>query len=298
MNIHLTKLARPGRFLSVGVLMMVSMWGNYAPQAPSGDPPPFGPIIVEPLKSDLSPALRDITPIPPRPVELRILPLRLLPRGEERQSPRPGLTANDPLLQSQAVNTSMPSPTQNFEGVSNVDGVLPPDTQGDVGPNHYVQWVNLSFAIWNKSGTLLYGPASGNTLWSGFGGPCQSTNDGDPITQYDSLADRWLMSQFALPTYPDGPFYQCIAVSQTGDPTGSWYRYAYEWPGNKMNDYPKFGVWPDGYYMSVNQFASGTGNWAGAGVAVFERSQMVSGLAARMVSFDLYPVSGRTQLLR
>lgn len=75
----------------------------------------------------------------------------------------------------------MPSATLSFEGVNNVDGVLPPDTNGDVGPNHYVQWVNLSFAIWNKSGTLLYGPTAGNTLWSGFGGACQTENDGDPI---------------------------------------------------------------------------------------------------------------------
>jgi len=187
----------------------------------------------------------------------------------------------------------MPSPIQGFEGVNNNDNqiltgsaVLPPDTNGDVGPNHYVQWVNNSFAIWNKSGTLLYGPAAGNTLWSGFGGACQTQNDGDPIVLYDPLADRWLMSQFALPDYPNGPFYQCIAVSQTPDPTGAWHRYAFLAHNTKMNDYPKFGVWPDGYYMSVNQFSS-SGAYAGAGAFVFDRANMLAGNPATFQYFDL-----------
>ena len=92
------------------------------------------------------------------------------------------------------------SVTLNFAGQGNRNGVLPPDTNGDVGPNHYVQWVNLSLAIYSKTGTLLYGPTDGNTLWAGFGGPCQTSNDGDPIVLYDALADRWMVSQFALPS--------------------------------------------------------------------------------------------------
>ncbi len=116
----------------------------------------------------------------------------------------------------------MPSPIQNFEGIGNVNGVLPPDTQGDVGANHYVQWVNLSFAIWDKSGNLLYGPANGNTQWTGFGGPCETTNDGDPITLYDHLAGRWLMSQFALlcswqaGCYRCGHLYRAVQRNRTG----------------------------------------------------------------------------------
>ena len=161
---------------------------------------------------------------------------------------------------------------------------------------HSMSVINLSFAIWaidkvNNTHTMVFGPAAGNTLFTGFGGPCQSTNDGDVITLYDPLADRWLMSQFALPNYPNGPFYQCIAISKTGDPTGAYWRYQYTWQGNKMNDYPKFGVWPDAYYMTANQFASGSGTWAGAGVAAFNRAKMMAGdPTAEMVSFDLYSV--------
>ena len=112
----------------------------------------------------------------------------------------------------------MPTASVNFAGTSNVSGVLPPDTQGDVGPNHYVQWVNLAFTIYSKTGTVLYGPANGNTIWSGFDTDCANNNDGDPITIYDHLADRWMMTQFQVNS--GAASYQCIAVSTTGDPTG------------------------------------------------------------------------------
>jgi len=140
----------------------------------------------------------------------------------------------------------MPAPKQRFEGIGNVNNVLPPDTNGDVGPNHYVQWVNLSFAIFDrKAGEIDYGPAAANTLWQGAGAPCETRNDGDPIVLYEHLADRWLFSQLALPNGLAGPFYQCIAVSHTGDPTGVYYRYDFKVSDTKLNDYPKVGLWPD-----------------------------------------------------
>ncbi len=213
---------------------------------------------------------------------------RSLPDMQFHNLPKPysGSQTGKNKLAPYRATGSMPAPAVQWEGLNNTANVVPPDTNGDVGPNHYVQWVNLSLAIWDKSGNLLYGPAAGNTLWSGFGGPCQTANDGDPIVLYDSLADRWFASQFVVPF--GGPYYQCIAVSATPDPTGSWYRYAYLWSNVKMNDYPKFGVWPDGYYMSVNQFFYNS--WVGGGVAVFEREAMLQGLPARMVSFDLFNV--------
>ncbi len=184
----------------------------------------------------------------------------------------------------------MPPALGSFDGLDNVDSVQPPDPTGAVGPNHYVQWVNTSFAIWDKAGNLLYGPAAGNTLWTGFGGPCQTTNDGDPIVLHDHLADRWFMSQLALPSFPFGPFYQCIAVSQTSDPTGAYYRYAFRISSTKLNDYPKFGVWPDAYYLAVNQFNEVTLSYGGQGVVAFERDRMLAGLPAAMVYFDLFTI--------
>jgi hypothetical protein len=249
------------------------------------------PIVRYATRSDATVALRQMPQIPPMPAVLGSIfekPRKTLPKREGSS----GSSGPDAVLQGPVSGPSAPSTQTNFEGVNNVNGVLPPDTQGDIGPNHYVQMVNLSFAIWDKSGNKLYGPVDNNTLWQGFGGPCETTNDGDPIVLYDHLADRWMMSQFALPNFPRGPFYQCIAVSQTPDPTGAWHRYEFTISDTKLNDYPKFGVWPDGYYMSVNQFECNPVrcNWAGAGVVAFERDQMLNGGAARMVYFDLETV--------
>ena len=249
----------------------------------------IGAQVFASIKNDLSAPLSSIPPIKPEQglPDPDMLDLHPLPGRLGAQPPSADFV--DAALQQGAVKYDLLAPIQNFDGVNNVNGVLPPDTNGDVGPNHYMQWVNLSFAIYSKTGALLYGPANGNTLFSGFGGPCQSTNNGDPIVLYDHLADRWLASQFALPSYPSGPYYECIAISQTPDPTGAWYRYQFQISATKMNDYPHLGVWPDGYYMSVNHFHHGS-SWAGAGAVAFERDKMLAGLPAQMVYFDLYGV--------
>ncbi|HEY3231836.1 MAG TPA: carboxypeptidase-like regulatory domain-containing protein, partial [Roseiflexaceae bacterium] len=244
----------------------------------------FQPTVRAAIKHDLSPELRSIVPAAPSATGGNIPLRRLHPPARGAQSSR---AEADPVVQRSPGIASMPTPIRTFEGVGNFFGGWPPDTEGDVGPNHYVQFINDHFAIWNKSGTLLYGPAPGNTPWAGFGGPCETTNDGDPIVQYDHLADRWMLSQFGN-AFTDGPYYQCIAVSKTGDPTGAYYRYAFKINDTKLNDYPKFGVWPDAYYMTINQFLGNS--YAGAGAIAFERAQMLAGRPARMVYFDLESV--------
>ena len=184
----------------------------------------------------------------------------------------------------------------NFEGLGNRDGVLPPDPNLAAGPNNIVQMVNMHFEIWDKAGNLLLGPTPTTQLWSALGGPCAAENDGDGLAIYDQLADRWLMTQFAMPNCQssscNGPFYQCIAVSQTNDPRGAWYGYAFKLSDTVMNDYPKFSVWPDAYYMSDNQFSSdstpdsGSG-YLGVGAYAFDRNSMLRGDPATYVYFDL-----------
>ncbi len=237
---------------------------------------------------DVSPPLRSIPPVAGRAVSDEpslnlVLPGRVLAR--------PGAGTVDACYVRELAPASgpMPAPIANFEGVSNLNNRVPPDTQGDVGPRHYVQWVNLSLAIWDKNGNLLYGPVNGRTLWSGFGGICETHDNGDPVVVYDGLADRWLASQLAF-DWP-GNFHECIAVSETGDPTGAWYRYDFPWSPTTLNDYPKFAVWPDAYYMAVNQFDGGTQGWRGQAAAAFERDRMLLGQPARMVVFDLYGVN-------
>ena len=164
--------------------------------------------------------------------------------------------------------------------------VAPPDTTGDVGPNHYVQWVNLRYAIYTLTRdannqingfNLVPGfPKNGNVIWQGFGGRCQSDNDGDPIVQYDQLADRWVLTQFAVSSTP---YTQCVAVSTSPDPTGTYFRYAFSYD-RSFNDYPKMGVWPDAYYITYNMFRNGR-SFTGNTVCAFERDKMLIGATAR-----------------
>ena len=278
------------KFLSIFLITAFAFGGSMpvAVQAQGGG----HPVVAYATRSDTTQALRDLPQLPPLPAVLGEVfqrPRKLLPNRDVGAAPQDA----DAALQTDLVSApAAPTLGANFEGVSNVNGVLPPDTVGDIGPNNYVQMVNLSFAIFDRNGNRLLGPSGTNTLWQGFGGPCETTNDGDPVVLYDQQADRWIMTQFALPRYPRGPFYECIAVSQTPDPTAAWYRYEFLISNSKLNDYPKFGVWPDGYYMSINQFSCKfvSCSWAGAGAVAFERDKMLAGQSARMVYFDLYSV--------
>ena len=151
---------------------------------------------------------------------------------------------------------------------------MPPDTTGAVGTTQYVQWVNSSLTVFDKStGTPTYGPVAGNTLFTGFGGVCETSNDGDPVVMFDRIASRWVLMQFAVPT--GGPYMQCIAVSKSADATAGFNRYAFQYTG--FNDYPKAGVWPDAYYVTYNMFVPNT--FGGAKVCAMDRSAMVAGAA-------------------
>ncbi len=151
---------------------------------------------------------------------------------------------------------------------------IPPDCNGDVGPNHFFQGVNSKYAIYDKSGNQVVSPTAYNSLFQGV--PGASNNDGDPIILYDSEADRWMAAEFSG-AYSN-PDYMLIAVSTTGDPTGTWYRWSFVMTG--FPDYMKFGVWQDGYYMATNTYY-------GNDVYVFERDVMIAGGSdPQMVGFN------------
>jgi hypothetical protein len=200
----------------------------------------------------------------------------------------------DPVLQTNAPTVGMPSVGTSFEGmnISTACGnCLPPDPNGAVGPNHYVQMVNSSVAVYDKTGAQLMAPKPINDLWSVTpNSECFTHNNGDPIVIYDQLADRWLVSQFVVQASTEN-YAQCIAVSQTPDPTGAYYLYEFDQSADTFNDYPHLGVWPDGYYMSTNQFPNSTTGTVAAGAWVFERPKMILGQAARYILFDETPLA-------
>ena len=150
---------------------------------------------------------------------------------------------------------------------------MPPDCNGTIGTNHYLQTINLTYTVYNRSGSLVGGPFALNSFFTGVTGA--NCNDGDPLILYDEQAHRWLATEFSICNAND---YMLIAVSTTDDPTGTWNRWSFD--VDDIPDYPKFGVWRDGYYMATN-------NTSGKDVYVFERSVMLAGgQSPQMVGFD------------
>jgi hypothetical protein len=248
----------------------------------------IGPIVKQPVYFDVSPPLRDMMKDLPKKAELSwkdgIVKNHFNIRPKKTGMAPGGLT--DPDLQTMNGMLTTDTTVQNFDGNTNTEGYIPPDTYGDVGPNHYFQVVNCHYCIYSKTGTLLLGPLETYSVWSGMP---NNSNNGDAVVVYDDQANRWLFSQFSFPNGEySAPYYQMIAVSQTGDPTGSWYRWEYSF--SNMPDYPKFAVWGDGYYMSAHLFSPPSLSWAGCLAAAFNRTQMLAGNpTATMVMFTKPP---------
>ncbi len=255
------------------------------------------PQVIESLKSDISPPLSSIMPKKPPLAALsfpRVHIVKLNPKRRKPSGPE-ALAAPDTTVQSAPGPNVAITPGVNFPGVgvgfSGPQGSFqlsgaPPDPVGAVGETQYVQWVNESFAIFEKAtGKTIYGPALGNTLWRGFQGACETSNDGDPIVQYDKAAKRWVMAQFAV--HDPGGFFQCVAVSTSPDATGSYRRFQFKY--SDFDDYPKMGVWPDGYYISFNMFKNGQ-SFVGTKVCAYDREAML-GQVQRKVKQQCFQLS-------
>jgi hypothetical protein len=205
----------------------------------------------------------------------------------------------DGALQSAAgpSTQAIPGTLANFEGLSNQDNfnvfgrrVNPPDPVGEAGPNHFVEVVNIVFAVYSKTGTKLLGPVDTGSLWAGFPIDECTEPSGDPVVLYDQFADRWIITQLTARgiNFPDEPlnlFYNCVAVSTTGDPTGSYFRYAFT-TGFNFPDYPKIGIWKDSYIITTREFGILDPSIYGIGVYGLERNKMINGdPGARAVGF-------------
>jgi hypothetical protein len=231
------------------------------------------------VQFDVSPPLRDI-PVRPPPDEFGDF------FGTLMVDPDPDRKSVGPQTPDQAVQGFLgplliPAPIMNFTGGSGTAN--PPDPVGDVGPNHYVRMANASFQIFNKAtGASIFGPANINTLFTGFGGACETENAGDPIVLHDQLADRWLLTQFSDSSGPG--FFNCVALSTGSDPTGTYFRWAF--PTGTFPDYPKYGVWPNAYLISTREV-----NANSIGVYAIDRQQMLAGNPSPVVISFVNPLS-------
>jgi hypothetical protein len=238
--------------------------------------------------------LRDL-PYIPNPTETEEQPLTRYPRGKGAPPPEaPSLPFLQKLMKNMFRPTpTMPPPLLTFDGINEAQGqcnCVPPDSDGDVGPNHYVEAVNVAFKVFDKNGNTLAGPTTYNTFFSSLvGTPCgggiNGHNQGDPIAFYDHQADAWVITDFAFPAFPGTSFWECIGVSQSPDPVaGPWALYAIQIDpahNNQLGDYPKFAMWNDGgtqnaYFFTVNLFTNNT-TFVGVRVFALDRAAMLAG---------------------
>ncbi len=278
------------------MIVLALLWATVgaAPAAPADRPAGPKPVFSQAVAFDVSRPLSEIAQqaaLRSAPLALSDEPLDIRPdrgpvvrdqgfSGDGALQGANELQAATESLASQAI----PGTLANFEGLSNQDNfdifgfrVNPPDPVGDVGPNHYVEMINLVFGVYDKQGNLLLGPVDTGTLWAGFEVEDCTDPSGDPIVVYDQFTDRWILSQFTTrftPNPQDDVFYNCVAISQTGDPTGAYYRYAFT-TGNFFPDYPKYGVWRDSFVITTREF--GPTVEYGIGVYALEKNKMVNG---------------------
>jgi carboxypeptidase family protein/Big-like domain-containing protein len=217
------------------------------------------------------------------------------------------------IKKSQMIASAAPAPDTSFNGLdfANWGAGHPPDENGDVGPTYYIQTVNTSVGIYDKSNGNRVAAFTFNSFMSQghFGNLCDTDNFGDPVVVYDSFEDRWIITDFAFKLDAGGnvspqTVFQCFAVSKTGDPvSGGWNYYSILAPGG-LADYPKFGVWSDGLYMSANMFGYSTsGSYIGYHVWAINKQQMYAGAPTVQVvdfagdtsDFTVIPANARLQ---
>jgi hypothetical protein len=222
----------------------------------------------------VSPPLRELAKLPRAPHYglHEALPVR-------RIAKRNFGVAVDPVEQNTAKPSTNYSIGLNLLGVGNgFPGYTvpdaPPDTNLAVGDTQILQWVNVSFAVFNKfNGAIQAGPIEGNLLFSALGGPCANNNDGDIIAQWDNSAHQWLLAQNV---FSGPPYYACVAISTSADALGTYYLYQFSL-GNGFPDYPKWGRWNNNWAQTMNNFGPGGSGFVGAEVCVYNRTAILDG---------------------
>src|SRR5271166_2213703 len=246
------------------------------------------PDVNYPLHFVLSRPLRDMATEVSSPVGAHVAPPVRYPKLQLlKEAAQGGHAMEDGAIQTSTGPLVTAIVGLNLLGVGNgFPGYSVPDAPTDVnlavGDTQVLQWVNVSYAIFDKAtGAVIMGPVAGNAFWSGFGGACQTNNSGDIIAQWDKVAHRWVMTQNVF----SSPYMTCVAISTTPDATGTYYRFAYPQPG--FPDYPKWGIWSDAYYQSQNNFGPSGSSYVGAYACAYERAKMLVGdSTAKQICFQ------------
>ncbi|MEZ5460774.1 hypothetical protein [Dokdonella sp.] len=287
------------RLTTLGAAALLAL-GSTAQAANTVAAPNQVPEVRYAVRADVSAPMRDIIRMmpPSEPVGTTSSPFEI-PNILLKRSDYPTLFEPDySKSQNAPLGVSAPPVDISYDALTQATacgGCLPPDTNGDVSDVHYLQTVNSHWAVYNKTtGAVVQGSTPGNSFYVGFGGKCETTNSGDPTALWDAQAKRWVISQFVT----SAPFAQCVAVSTTSDPLGSYYRYEFQWP--IFGDYPKMGVWTEestaqnAYTLITHDFGGSPQTFQGASLIALERNKMLVGdpsaAVVRFSGIDAYGV--------
>jgi hypothetical protein len=265
------------RVLAATVTMIAATLGAggrtaTASAIPRSVPPINQVVVTAEAHHDTSPPLRTIS--------ASHTPARVHPALHTLPLSTSGVSSPDTSGSRLRSSPLIPAPTTSFSGIG-ANGSAPPDNDGAAGPTQYTELVNSEIAVYSKTGAPLLAPRATNTLWSGFGGGCQTNNDGDGTVLFDTLSQRWVVQQFSVSTTP---YLECVAVSTSNDATGTWNRYAFA-PSASFPDYPKLGVWSDAYYISYNLFNAAGTQGLGTLLCAYNRTAMIAGSASTQQCF-------------
>jgi len=149
-----------------------------------------------------------------------------------------------------------PSPTTSFMGLDDIPMadslyiVIPPDVGGAVGPTMVLCDFNNNYQILNKSTGAVVATLGTATFWAPVVAAGERLNLTDPRSAYDPYNDCWIV---AMQTYTTGAGKLLIGVSQTNDPTGSWYLYSFNTA--VTIDFPILGFNKNWISLSVNRYS-------------------------------------------
>ena len=225
-----------------------------------------------------------------------VLKPRFIEQGEDRDKfvfkPHPvkagakveniGTKAKKDLNTDAATAASSPAPSQNFQGVLDNGTLIPPDINGAVGTAYVIETTNQQFNIYNKSTGALQSTLSITTLFS----PSGLTGYYDPHIIYDPISDRFVICIDAGSGTAASPSYFALAVSASGDPTGSWYIYKVECTPSSATDfmdYPMLGFSSNWIVMTGNDFPSSGNN--STHIYVWPKATLYAGGAGTATTF-------------
>ena len=174
----------------------------------------------------------------------------------------------------------------NFEGADLGDsGFRPPDTMGAVGPAHFVELINGTYAVYDRgTGTRLQ-KTSLDQFWTNAGSPSQGSFSFDPRVLYDTATSRWFAC--AVDASRSSASGVLVAVSNSTDPTLGWTGFRVDADSDNVQwaDYPTIGIDADAFYVSANMFGVSGGPFE-INFWVFPKGDMLAGSIANMTAIE------------